>query len=156
MPDQPYCINELELAAHLVVALELPESTDNATVLALLDNQVSIAWCERNRARSRGSTQMLQALATLSIQRRQRHFYKYLSSKANVMADRASRFAFLQNHQAQSDYAALLPTHAPATALLSRQPMSRTLAIVRLLLAGQGDEMLQHLWQHGCAEYHIG
>ena len=156
MPDQPYCINELELAAHLVVALELPESTDKATVLALLDNQVSIAWCERNRARSRGSAQMLQALATLSIQRRQRHFYKYLSSKANVMADRASRFAFLQNHQAQSDYAALLPTHAPATALLSRQPMSRTLAIVRLLLAGQGDEMLQHLWQHGCAEYHIG
>ena len=155
-PDQPYCINELELAAHLVVALELPECTNNSTVLALLDNQVSIAWCERHRGRSRGSAQMLQALATTSIQRRQRHFYKYLSSSANVVADGASRFAFLQSHQAQAEYAALLPTHAPASALHPRQPRPSTLALVRLLLAGQGDGALQDLWQHGCAEFHIG
>ena len=73
-PGQPYCINELELAAHLVVALELPECTNNATILALLDNQVAIAWCERHRGCSKGSAQMLQALATITILRRQRHF----------------------------------------------------------------------------------
>ena len=99
---------------------------------------------------------MLQALATITILRRQRHFYKYLSSSANVVADGASRFAFLQNHQAQADYAALLPSHAPASALHPRQPRPSTLALVRLLLAGQGDDALQDLWQRGCAEFHIG
>ena len=155
-PGQPYCINELELAAHLVVALELPECTNNATILALLDNQVAIAWCERHRGCSKGSAQMLQALATITILRRQRHFYKYLSSSANVVADGASRFAFLQNHQAQADYAALLPTHAPASALHPRQPRPSTMALVRQLLAGQGEAALQDLWQLGCAEFHIG